>query len=250
MPKRNKIVLMPPNWLGDVVLAQPALRAITTHCQHADILVFGRGWLTELLPFLHLEHNNIRYIDELPHKADAVFLFPNSLRSGWQAFKSRAEQRIGFRKDGRSLLLTHGYTPRIDLITQHHLFYYLDLLQQYGLDTPFQDVVLEAPVTAKLESEKLLQAQGLDINKVVCIAPGAQFGGAKRYPAASYAVVLKHLSLNGWHVVVLGTKTERDIATQCLSDVQDKCWNAAGETTLMQALSLVSVAKLMLCNDS
>ena len=250
MSERKKIVLMPPNWLGDVILAQPALRSITTQFQDADILVFGRAWLNELLPFLHLEHAQIRYTETLPQHADMLFLFPNSFRSAWQAWRSGARQRIGFRKDGRSLLLTHGYKPRIDLITQHHLFYYLDLLQQYGLQTPFKGVELVAPEDARTKAESLLVSKGLDANKVVCVAPGAQFGGAKRYPAESYAIVLKKLSEQGWHIVVLGTDAERDIAVQCLKDVQGKHWNAAGETALTEALQLVSVAKLMLCNDS
>ncbi len=246
----KKVVLMPPNWLGDVILAQPALRTLCLQYQDAEISVFGRGWLKELLPFLNLEHEYVRYVDTLPQKADAVFLFPNSFRSAWQAWRSGARQRIGFRKDGRSLLLTHGYTPRIDLITQHHLLYYLDLLQQYGLDTPLKEVELNAPEVAHQRAEALLSSQGLDVAKVICVAPGAQFGGAKRYPAESYAVVLKALSAQGWHIVVLGTEAERDIAAQCLKDVQGKHWNAAGETSLSQALSLVSVAQLMLCNDS
>ncbi|WP_038250398.1 lipopolysaccharide heptosyltransferase II [Ghiorsea bivora] len=251
MPERKKIVLMPPNWLGDVILAQPALRAITTQYSDAEILVFGRGWLTELLPFLHLEHTQVRYTETLPQNTDMLFLFPNSFRSAWQAWRSGATQRIGFRKDGRSLLLTHGYKPRIDLITQHHLFYYLDLLQQFGLETPFESVELVAPDDAQTKAESLLlSSKGLDINKVVCVAPGAQFGGAKRYPAESYAVVMKQLSEQGWHIVVLGTDAERDIASQCLQHVSGLHWNAAGETSLTEALQLVSVARLMLCNDS
>jgi len=246
----KKVVLMPPNWLGDVVLAQPALRTLCLQYQDADISVFGRGWLKELLPFLNLNHPNIHVVDEIPKRSDAVFLFPNSLRSALQAFGSRAKQRIGYRRDGRSLLLTHAYTSRIDLKHEHHRGYYLDMLRQYGLETPFDEVELVAPKALQDQASALLKEKGLDAAKVVCVAPGAQFGGAKRYPAESYADVLTKLSRDGWDIVVLGTSAERDIATQCLRDVNERCWNAAGETSLTEALSLVSVTKLMLCNDS
>jgi len=247
---RQRIVLMPPNWLGDVVLAQPALRALARHYPEAELLVFGRAWLEELLPFLYLEHARARYVADFPSGADAAFLFPNSFRSAWQAFRGGVKMRVGFRKDGRSLLLTHGYKPRVDLITQHHRLYYLDLLRQHGISTPFEEVALQAPEHAGQEAISLLRAKGMNPEKTVCVAPGAQFGGAKRYPAESYAVVLRHLSEQGWDIMVLGTAAERDIAEQCLSLVSGMCWNAAGETTLAQALAVVSQARLMLCNDS
>ncbi len=250
MSKQQTIVLMPPNWLGDVVLAQPALRAICKHYPDADISVFGRAWLQELLPFLNLGHDKLQYQNLLPQGVDAVFLFPNSFRSAWQALKSKARQRVGFRKDGRSLLLTHGYKPRVDLMTQHHRHYYLDLLQQHGIPTPFDSVALQAPHDAAQQAAALLEAHDIRVDKMICVAPGAQFGAAKRYPAEAYAVVLQHLSQQGWDIVVLGTEAERDIAAQCLKLAQGKVWNAAGETSLTQALQLVSVAKLMLCNDS
>ena len=244
------IVLMPPNWLGDVILAQPALRAITHAYPEANISVFGRSWLPELLPFLNLNHPYVQYVDDMPKRSDAVFLFPNSLRSALQAFKSRARQRIGYRKEGRGIFLTHAYTPRVDLIHEHHRSYYLDMLRQYGLPTPFDEVELVAPETAQQQAIQQLEKHRIQPDHFVCVAPGAQFGGAKRYPAESYAEVLAKLSDDGWDIVTLGTSAERDIAETCLSKVQGKLWNAAGETSLSQALQLVSVAKLMLCNDS
>jgi heptosyltransferase-2 len=244
------IVLMPPNWLGDVILAQPALRAITHAYPEAKISVFGRAWLPELLPYLNLNHGHIEYVAELPKRSDAVFLFPNSLRSALQAFKSKAKKRIGYRREGRGVFLTHTYTSRIDLIHEHHRGYYIDLLKEYGLATPFDEVELTSPVDAEAQAHTLLMEQGINPEKLVCVAPGAQFGGAKRYPAESYAQVLAKLSGDGWHIVALGTPAECDIAAQCLAQVHTKHWNAAGQTSLSQALQLVSIAKLMLCNDS
>ncbi|MDX8387072.1 MAG: lipopolysaccharide heptosyltransferase II [Ghiorsea sp.] len=246
----KKIVLMPPNWLGDVILAQPALRALAHHYKDEALQVFGRGWLPDLLPFLNLEHDDVTYVDELPKRTDAAFLFPNSLRSALQSFKSRAKQRIGFRREGRGVFLTHPYTSRIDLIHEHHRGYYLDLLQQHGVPTPFDAVELATPQGEKLEAVKQLKAHGINPDKYICVAPGAQFGGAKRYPAESYAYVLSWLSDEGWDVVVLGTPAESDIAKQCVSKVKGNYWNACGETSLRQALQLVSATHLMLCNDS
>ncbi len=244
------IVIMPPNWLGDVVMAQPAMRAITQHFQDSKITIFGRSWLQDLIPFLNLEHGNVSYQSELPKGADKVFLFPNSLRSAWQSFRSGARERIGFRREGRGILLTHPYTSNVNLITQHHRGYYRDLLQQYGLETPYDAVELKADPVSIEQAKLLLGGKGIDADKYICVAPGAQFGGAKRYPAESYAEVLALLSQQGWDIVVLGTDAEREIARQCVAKVEGRFWNAAGETSLTQALQLVAASQLMLCNDS
>jgi len=69
------LLLMPPNWIGDVILAQPALRAITEfHTQHGTekITVCGRAWLNELLPYLGLD--NAQYQSVIP-AADTAFKY-------------------------------------------------------------------------------------------------------------------------------------------------------------------------------
>jgi len=244
------IVLMPPNWLGDVIMAQPALRTITSQYPAAQVTVSGRAWLPDLLPFLNLEHKNITFSAEIPKKTDKLFIFPNSLRSALQAFASRAKHRVGFRREGRGILLSHAFISRVDLIHQHHRGYYLDLLQQYGLETPFDAVELATPKNEQVAAHALLEQHGIRTDKFICVAPGAQFGGAKRYPAEPYAHVLAELSNRGWDIVVLGTDAEKEIADLCVSKVSGKFWNAAGETSLREALQLVSVCHLMLCNDS
>jgi len=246
----KKVILMPPNWLGDVILAQPSLRALAAFHQEDELMVFGRAWLPELLPFLNLNHGHISYVEALPKYADAAYLFPNSLRSALQVFRARAKESVGFRREGRGVFLTHPYTSRIDMMHEHHRRYYLDLLQQHHVPTPFDAVELLAQPDDVEQGLALLKAHDIDANQCICVAPGAQFGGAKRYSAPAYAAVLQRLSQEGWNIVVLGTPQEADIAAQCVMQVKGKVWNAVGETSLLQALQLVSVAKLMLCNDS
>jgi len=92
----------------------------------------------------------------------------------------------------------------------------------------------------------------LDFERVICVAPGAHFGGAKRYPSESYAVILKWLAEQGWQPLILGTKDEREVGQACLGLLPEGAaqWNAAGETSMREALQLVSACRLMLCNDS
>ena len=243
----SHLLLMPPNWLGDAVMAQPAMRAIAMHYRPEKLSICGRAWLADLLPYLDLPA--AEYRPELP-AADTAILFPNSFRSAWQAWRNGARERIGYRGQWRRLLLSRPLPRRLDLRHQHHRLYYLDMATQLDIATPEQEVKLVAPAGDREAGIALMLAHGLAPEKVICVAPGAQFGGAKRYPPESYARILGWLSEAGWQPVVLGVAAERQIGEQVLAGVNGPYWNAAGETKLREALQLVTAGRLMLCNDS
>jgi len=242
------LVILPPNWLGDVIMAQPAMRAFCDFHKDARITLAGRPWLSDLAPFLGL--GNVSYAEKVPKGADYVVLFPNSFSSAWRVFRSGSSNRIGFRGQWRSLLLNQGYTPKLDMICEHHRDYFLDLVQQAGIPIKQREVELSAKAFDIEEGENLIQSHGLDPKKTICIAPGAQFGGAKRYPSESYRHVIKWLSEAGWQVLILGTPAEREIGEACLADTSSPSWNSSGDTSLKQALQIISACQLLLCNDS
>jgi len=249
--KKQRIAIMPPNWLGDVAMAQPALHAITQANPNAEIHIYGRPWLKDLLPFLNLGQH-ASYHDCFDEASDMVVVFPNSFRSAWQAFRSHTPVRIGFKKEARGFLLTHAYTPNVDVMRQHHRGYFLDLIEQAGISVAQREVELQCPDDDVQAGRDLMQQHGLNPEKVICIAPGAHFGGAKRYPSESYACVIQWLAEKGWQVLMLGTNNERGVASDCLKRLPSKHphWNAAGNTSMREALQLVSACRLMLCNDS
>jgi len=249
---RKQLVIMPPNWLGDVVMAQPAMRAFAEHYAalpgYGETVVCGRPWLADLLPYLGL--GDAIYGGALPIKADAAVLFPNSFSSAWKLFRSGSRERIGFRGQWRTALLNRSFAPRIDMMHEHHRDYFLNLAEQAEIPIRQREVELQVAEEAIAAGRKAIEAHGLDPEKTICVAPGAQFGGAKRYPAESYRQVLQWLSEEGWQIVVLGTKAEREIGDQCLEKVTTPCWNSSGATSLTEALQILTACRLLLCNDS
>jgi heptosyltransferase-2 len=246
--KSEHMVILPPNWLGDVIMAQPTMRAFCTCHKDTRTTLVGQRWLSDLAPFLGL--GNVSYAEQIPADADRAVLFPNSFSSAWKVFRSGIPRRTGFRGQWRSLLLNRGYTPRLDMVHEHHRDYFLDLAEQAGIPVEQREVELTANASDIAEGQRLMQSHKLDPEKTICIAPGAQFGGAKRYPSESYRNIIKWLSESGWHILILGTTAEREIAEQCLSEVAAPSWNSSGETSLKQALQILSACRLLLCNDS
>ena len=247
----SHLLLMPPNWIGDAVMAQPAMRAIclhyARHCDDLQISVCGRPWLNELLPYLNLPGAEFR--PQIP-KADTAFLFPNSFRSALQCRQAGVRQLIGYRGQWRKLLLSRALPHRISLKNEHHRRFYLDIANQMDIPAEQADVCLSKPAGAEAAGHAAMQAQGLDSNRVICIAPGAQFGAAKCYPAEAYHAVVSQLAAAGWQPVILGMPEDQQVGQQILADITTPHWNAAGATSLAEALQLISACRLMLCNDS
>ncbi|OIQ03792.1 MAG: lipopolysaccharide heptosyltransferase II [Zetaproteobacteria bacterium CG2_30_59_37] len=244
----DHLVLHAPNWLGDVIMAQPAMHAFASGAQAEKIQLTGKPWLADILPWLNLP--GAEYIPEGSHGGDAFVVFPNSFRSAVRAVQSGAKRRIGYRGQWRSLLLSDALTPRIDMLTGHHRTYFNDLAIFCGIEVKQPEVHLACPDAHIQAGRQWMQQNGLDAGNTVCIAPGAQFGGAKRYPAERWAKVAQLLSGRGLHILALGTPAEREIAAQVLSSIQGPCMNSAGSTTLAQCLQLLSASRGLLCNDS
>ncbi|NWF39420.1 lipopolysaccharide heptosyltransferase II [Mariprofundus sp. NF] len=251
MSNRHHLLLMPPNWIGDVIMAQPAMVAISSHYrqqfENYRISVCGRGWLKDLLPYLNIE--GAEFSDTIM-AADTAYLFPNSFRSAWNCKKAGVKNIIGYRGQWRSLLLSQAISPRIDTRSEHHRGFHMDLARQTGITTGDDAVELIVPSGDKQRGREMMQNHGLDADRTICIAPGAQFGTAKCYPAEGFAAVVKTLAEQGWQPMILGMPEDHAVAEKILENIDTPFWNATGATTLSQALQLIAASQLMLCNDS
>lgn len=247
MSQNPHLLLMPPNWIGDAIMAQPAMLTIARHYHTSNISICGKPWLKDLLPYLGISH--ARYLSDIP-KADIGFIFSNSFRSALQCWQAGVSERIAYRGQWRRALLTRALPQHINMKHEHHRLYYLDMAKQLNISVTDSDVHLFIPDGEAETGRRIMQNHGLEPDRVVCIAPGAQFGAAKCYPARSYALVVQNLAKAGWQPLILGMQEDRDVGDEILKEVHPPHRNIAGETSLSEALQLISACRLMLCNDS
>lgn len=95
----------------------------------------------------------------------------------------------------------------------------------------------------------LLARYGLAEGRFAALAPGAEFGAAKRWPARHWVTLCTRLSRAGLQPVLLGSRGDRvttaQIATQC-----PEALDLAGKTRLEDAIDLLSACRLVVANDS
>ena len=108
----QRVLVVAPNWLGDAVMALPAIRDVRRHFVGAHLTVAAR-------PSVAMVFRAVAGIDEIVplrgkvEGGDVGILLPNSFRSAWilNAGPASAE-RWGYRSDFRGLLLTQSRCSR------------------------------------------------------------------------------------------------------------------------------------------
>lgn len=266
-----RIAVFCPNWVGDTVMATPALRALREHYRDAIILgVMRRGPadVLEGLPYFNLrliwgnkdsrDVRGWRLVRMLrrfcPHLA---VLFPNSLRSALVARLSGAKRIVGYARDGRSFLLTDRLrAPRRHgrWIPVSQLEYYLKLTDH--LRCPRRGIRLELQTSPRDEEqadevwrrERLVQARD-----VVVFNPGAAYGSAKQWPTHYFAeLARKFVRLRGTSVLVLCGPGEQATAREIVREAADPRVRslAAYRPSIGLSKACVRRASLMITTDS
>jgi heptosyltransferase-2 len=125
----TRLIVFAPNWLGDAVMALPAIEDLRRHL-NAHLTVAARRSVARLFDLVpHVDEvvelewaGRIGEIGAMRRdiarlravKATAALLLPNSFASAWLACAARVPERWGYARDGRSLLLTRAIEqPRI-----------------------------------------------------------------------------------------------------------------------------------------
>jgi heptosyltransferase-2 len=98
-------------------------------------------------------------------------------------------------------------------------------------------------------------AQGVQAKRYFVLVPGAEYGPAKRWPAAHFAALAQQLiDKHQWPVLLLGSAKDAEVCAQIASTVNAAqpgiCHDLAGRTSLQDAIALVAGARAMVSNDS
>lgn len=264
-----KIAVFCPNWVGDLVMATPALRAIRVQHPSAEIVGLMRGHLADLLEGTGLLDRTI----VLPHgkrtswarhfnaaaelrreRFDLAVLLPNSFRSAAWAWACGARERVGFTRNGRGLFLTKTLSPRPRNEPHPVLDEYLRLAAAIGCR--------ELPTSTELavSSEDLTRLDqfwekhpGVPRDEVVCFNSGGAFGAAKHWPVEHFARLGRQVAEElGKTVLILCGPAERDPARAiALGAAHPRVVSLADEElSLGLTKAAVSRARLLVTTDS
>lgn len=250
-------LIIAPQWIGDAVMSEPLLRLLA---ERGDALtVAALPWVAPAyrampqvhriveLPFAHGRLDlaaRWRLGRDLQGRFDTAYVLPNAIKSALLPAFAGIPQRIGYDGEHRIGLLNRrlpnppGRPPMVA--------YYSALAGPLAEPVSPPRLVIDA--AARLAA---LAAAGLQADGYWTFAPGAEYGPAKRWPAAHYAALAASLhARDGLPVILLGSSKEAALCEEISAAAPGACRVLAGKTPLFDAMALIAASRGLVSNDS
>ncbi|MEO8401869.1 MAG: lipopolysaccharide heptosyltransferase II [Gammaproteobacteria bacterium] len=266
MISKNKILVIGPAWVGDMVMAQCLFKLLKQRDPNVIIDVLAPSWSLPLLarmpdvtdaivmPLGHgkfglnqrfklgksLREKSYQQAIVLPNSFKSALIpwFANiPVRTGW-----RGEMRYGLLNDIRVLDKT-----RYPLMIEQYMALGLPANQMLPDEYPLPqlDISMQTRDLA-LKNHHLIQTE----QPILALCPGAEFGPAKRWPEEYYAEVANEKLAAGWQVWLFGSLKDQPVTEKIMQLTQQRCVDLAGKTRLEEAVDLLSLASAVVSNDS
>ena len=285
MSERRRIVVRTPNWLGDIVMALPAIAAVRAAHPDAHLALAAPA---AFAPFcaavpgvdavVPLAGSGIRAIGAhagalAAGAFDVAILFTNSFATALAASRAGIAERWGYDRDWRGRLLTRAIpvTPRRprgspdpgataapgpSSTGPHHSAYYLRLVASLDMaPVAGASVLVPVPAAGAGQAETLLAAAGVAAGtRLVGFAPGAAYGSAKRWPPERVAEAIARLVAAGARAVLVGAAGDREIARAIQSALEPAARpsvvDLVGATDVKTLMAVLARCDVVVANDS
>lgn len=266
--KMDRILIRGVNWVGDTILTYPAVQRLKTSFPRSHLAILVQDsladlWKTfpyvdEVIPFRTKKGwsslwEDLRLGFSLRKQSfDLAVVFPRSFRSAYQIYLARIPIRIGYRDEGRSLLLTHGVPRTEETLHVHRIHYYQRLMDVFGIDGELNPprVFLREKDRSWAE-EKLKQLGLLDGRPLIGMNPGATYGLAKCWYPERFGELGKRLRQR-WKASILlfGKAEEKSTLQEILHHLGEGGFDFAGKTDLLQLAAILERCKILVTNDT
>jgi heptosyltransferase-2 len=267
-----KILIRATNWVGDAIMALPALRAVRKRFPEAEIAIAARPYVADIYRDQDICNQLIAYDPNGLHagfsgrarlaaelrlqKFDVALLLQNAFDAAWLAWRANIPERIGYARDARSLLLTKAVpVPQREEIPTHEKFYYLELVRRVGWIDSIQDdsfIALGVPDEKRQITAEFLKKSGVRQGvRRIAIGAGASYGSAKCWPPSRFADVANRLQSEAdADVILFGTAAEASVSAAITAEMRRPPIDLTGKTAIADLPALLSQCHLFIGNDS
>jgi heptosyltransferase-2 len=237
-----KIFIEIPSWLGDAVMATPAIENIIATYPGAKLTIFGSFVATKLF----LNHPNVERIIIDDSKKEG-----NRYINLYKLAKSvgKVDKAISFRRNFTTTFLLWFIDAKEKFKYQRYTQEEIHLVIRYNDFINKSLGIQSEPSKLKIYLDNIQKHS----KPTLGINPGATYGSAKRWYPEEFAKVVTQMSCK-YDTIIFGGHGEIDMA----KDIEDELiksgisnyTNLAGKTSVEELLSEISKLDMFITNDS
>jgi heptosyltransferase-2 len=267
MPK--KILISLPNWLGDIVMSLPTIKGMRWLFPESHISVLVKANFASIFKYNHDVNEVIVYQrgEKLrkfisgwkmaktirDKNFDLALILPRSFNSALLPFLSKIPQRIGYAADTRTILLSHPIKRSNELLSQHRVYYFLNLLNHFRKSVALYSPSIKTGHEEERWANELLSSLNIKTSSMlVGFNAGAAYGDAKCWLPERYAKVAEKLiEKYDAHILLFGSKAEGRINSEIAKQLSEKSvLDLTGRTDIIQLAVLIKRCRIFVTNDT
>jgi heptosyltransferase-2 len=260
----GKILIRVNNWIGDVVMISPAMRAVRRTFPQAEITLLAKTWVLDALRGSPYYDRLIEYDRDGSHSDwrgrwalirslrrenfDLALLFQKAFEAALFSYLARIPRRVGFRTDSRACLLTDPVELPQGL---HHAEQFFRIAEAVGAEVADRRLSFHLTARGKDGALGLLHRLGLDEkNLLIAVHPGAS-KPQRAWPADRLGQVVRTLMAEYEAMpILLGSITDAKALATIRMTVGPGCTPPVDALNLQEMAALLRHCQLLICNDS
>jgi heptosyltransferase-2 len=270
----KRLLVRAPNWIGDAVMCEPALRGLRSLFAQAELTLLAKSAVAELF----IGHPGVDHVllyddkgmhaglagkwalagDLRRHRFDLAVLFQNAFEAAFLTWLAGIPRRYGYATDGRAVFLTDPVAVPDPALLRHQVGYYWSLLTPLGLaGDPSAPALAPSPDEERSMDDRLASAGIGSSDLVIGINPGSTYGNAKRWLPERFAETARRLAgrlreqeRTPVAVVILGAKGEEALGKDIAARVDARSVVLSGATTIRELMAVTKRCRLLLTNDT
>jgi heptosyltransferase-2 len=258
------VLIVGPSWLGDAVMmgalvarlkaAAPDRRiAVLTPAHLVDVVARLPGVDETLVnPFAHGAlklGDRRRFGRSLRGRFDEAYVLPHSWKSALVPWFAGIRRRVGFVGEARWGVLTDA-RPLDEAALPRMVDRFALLAEPRGTARPGETPAPRLAVSAN-ETAATMARLGLDVDRpAIALCVGAEYGPAKRWPAAHFAALARRAADAGCAAWAIGGPGDAPLGASAAASADGALDDLTGKTSLAEAMALLAAAAVVVTNDS
>lgn len=262
----ERILIVGPAWVGDMVMAQTLFILLKQQNPEVQIDVLAPNWtlsLVERMPEvtrsipLSIGHKQLALSkrwaiskalrSQFYHQA---IILPQSFKSALIPFWAKIAKRTGWLGEFRfGVLNDYRKLDKKQYPLMIQRFAALAYSPQTKLPSNLPKPKFFINPISLIQTLSSFNLSSKDA-PILALCPGAEFGSSKRWPESHYSAIANEKLAEGWQVWLFGSPKDKRVTERINHLTHNRCVDLAGKTHLNQAIELMSIASLVVTNDS